>query len=205
MYQQIKGVLEGLKVHTIEQYDKAMLDKLQGLVIDGEEIPVIYISPEQEERDSKLPCITVHRAGAYPDQYRWQNEVVYDNEIYDEEGKLVQLDERERPHPYSIYYGVRANYQYQEDGMIMNTHIHKCIPRGSTVTIDGYVFDMEFVSYKNPSATYRDFGESKAKDRREFSEQYLYKIQGALDFSMRETKKVVTEGVSHSVHQMKEE
>lgn len=186
-------------MQSIAQYDIALMDKLRGLIIDGEEVPVLYISPEKEERDSKLPCITIHRAGVYPDQYRWQNEVVYDNQTYDEEGNLVTVDIRERPHPYSLYYGVRINYEFQEDGMYMTQHIHNKLRRGSSVVIDGYSFDIEFVSYKNPSATYKDFGELKAKEKREFTEQYLYKIQGALDFSVRETKHVVTETIGTNI------
>ena len=187
-------------MNSVEQYDIAIIDKLRGLMIDGEEVPVLYISPDKELRDSKLPCITVHRAGVYPDQYRWQNELYYDNEVYDEQGNLVTVDVRERPYPYSLYYGVRINYEHQEDGMYMTQHIHKALRRGSYVVIDGYLFDIDFVSYKNPSATYKGFGEAKIRDRREFTEQYLYKIQGALDFNDRETKQVVTEGVATNLH-----
>lgn len=187
-------------MQSIEQYDKAIMDKLRGLTIDGIEVPVLYISPDKEFRDSKLPCFTVNRSGVYPDMYRWQNEYYYDNEQYDEEDNLITVDVRERPHPYSFYYGIRVNYEFQEDGMLMTQHLQRTIRRGASIVIDGYSFDIEFVSYKNPSATYKDFGEIKSKERREFTEQYLFKIQGALDFIERETVQVVTDGVETTLH-----
>lgn len=187
-------------MQTIEQYDRAIMEKLQGLVIDDVPVEVLYVSQEKESRESKLPCFTIHRAGAYPDMYRWQNDVIYDNEVYDIDGNLESVDVRERPHPYLFYYGIRINYEYQEDGMLMTQHLHKALKRGTTITLDGYSFDVEFVSYKNPSATYKDFGEFKAKDRREFSEQYLFKVLGALDFTERVTHQVVTKGVDTSIN-----
>jgi hypothetical protein len=158
------------------------------------EVPVMYIDPEVEFVPDVKPSIAIYRAGIYPDDYRWTNDKFYDNPKYDDStGDLVSVDEREAPDPYQVYYGIRLYYSYQMDGVILTKHLMKQLRRSSYLDIGGDQYDVMFVSYKNPSSTYKDFGELKENEPREFSEQYLYKVQMELDTAPRETVNVSQE------------
>lgn len=176
----------------ISQCDKALIEKLKGLIIDGEEVPVLYINPEEEFVNSKLPSIVVYRAGIYPDNFRWINDKFYDN-LRELENGVYVVDEREAPIPYNIYYGIRLYYQYQMDGVKLNTYINTVLNRNAYVTIEGNKYDLVFVSYKNPEVTYRDFGTLEKKEPREFVEQYLFRMEIELDINPRITKKLSEE------------
>lgn len=180
-------------VTDFSQCDEALINKLKGLIIEGEEVPVLYINPEKEFVISKYPSIVIYRSGVYPDNYRWTNDKFYDNLTFSEDGTPLSVDEREAPIPYNLYYGIRIYYKYQEDGARLSTYINSVLKRGAFVEIGGDKYDIVFVSYKNPNATYKDFGEQREKDDREFVEQYLYRLEIELDIAQRTTKKLSKE------------
>ncbi len=177
-------------ITDFSQCDEALINKLKGLIIEGEEVPVLYINPEKEFVISKYPSIVIYRSGVYPDNYRWTNDKFYDNLTFSEDGTPLSVDEREAPIPYNLYYGIRIYYKYQEDGARLSTYINSVLKRGAFVEIGGDKYDIVFVSYKNPNATYKDFGEQREKDDREFVEQYLYRLEMELDISQRTTKRL---------------
>ncbi len=177
-------------ITDFSQCDEALINKLKGLIIEGEEVPVLYISPEKEFVISKYPSIVIYRSGVYPDNYRWTNDKFYDNITYIVDGIPISIDEREAPIPYNLYYGIRIYYKYQEDGARLSTYINSVLKRGAFVEIGGDYYDIVFVSYRNPNATYKEFGEQKEKEDREFVEQYLYKLEIELDIAPRVTKPV---------------
>lgn len=184
-----------MPITDITQCDTALIEKLSGLKVDDGQgnmidVPVVYIDPEVEFVASVLPTIAVYRAGIYPDPYRWTNDKFYDNPVYDENGELVSVNEREAPDPYTIYYGIRIFYEYQIDGALVNKHLLTKLRRGAYLSIGGDLYDVLFVSYKNPEATYRTFGELKENEQREFYEQFLYKVQIELDNATRAEVKV---------------
>lgn len=174
-------------ITDFSQCDEAMITKLSGLSIDGKEVPVIYITPEREFRPSVLPTIAIYRAGVYPDNRRWTNDKFYDNPSFRDDGSLQTLDEREAPIPYMIYYAIRIFYEYQEDGARLNSFINTVLKRGAYAEIGGECYDIVFISYRNPEITYKDFGEQKENEEREFVEQYLYKLEIELDVANRQT------------------
>ena len=180
-------------ITDFSQCDEALINKLKGLIIEEEEVPVLYVNPEKEFVISKYPSIVIYRAGVYPDNYRWTNDRFYDNLTFSEDGTPLSVDEREAPIPYNLYYGIRIYYKYQEDGAKLSTYINSVLKRGAFVEIGGDKYDIVFVSYKNPNATYKDFGEQREKDDREFVEQYLYRLEIELDISQRTTKKLSKE------------
>ena len=189
-------------ITDFRQVDEAILKKLKGLQVMDEygkltDVDVIYINPEVEFKVSKYPAFIIYRQGVYPDNYRWTNDKFYDNPQFDESGELVRVDEREAPDPYNIYYGIRLYYEYQKDGVKLNQHIMSKLRRGAFLEIDGLQYDVFFVSYRNPEATYRTYGELERKERREFYEQYLYKVEIELDNASRETVPVSKELVSN--------
>ena len=177
-------------ITDFSQCDEALINKLKGLIIEGEEVPVLYISPEKEFVISKYPSIVIYRSGVYPDNYRWTNDKFYDNLTFSEDGTPLSVDEREAPIPYNLYYGIRIYYKYQEDGARLSTYINSVLKRGAFVEIGGDKYDILFVSYRNPNATYKDFGEQREKDDREFVEQYLCRLEIELDISQRTTKRL---------------
>ena len=179
-------------ITDFSQCDEALINKLKGLIIEGEEVPVLYINPEKEFVISKHPSIVIYRAGVYPDNYRWTNDKFYDNLAFNEDGTPLSVDEREAPIPYNLYYGIRIYYKYQEDGAKLSTYINSVLKIGAYVEIGGDYYDIVFVSYRNPNATYKEFGEQKEKEDREFVEQYLYRLEIELDIAQRTTKKLST-------------
>lgn len=180
-------------ITDFSQCDVALIDKLKGLIIDGKEVPVLYIDPEKEFVASSYPSIAIYRSGIYPDNFRWTNQKFYDNYTFNDDGTPATVDEREAPVPYNIYYGIRVYYEYQEDGATLSTFINSVLKRGAFIEVGGDPYDLVFVSYKNPNATYKDFGEQKENEVREFVEQYLYKLEMELDIAQRTTKQVSTE------------
>lgn len=180
-------------ISDFSQCDEALVKKLRGLVIDNEEVPVLFVSPEKEFVTSKLPSIVVYRSGVYPDNFRWTNDKFYDNITFNEDGIPISVDEREAPIPYNLYYGIRIYYEYQEDGAKLSTYINSVLKRGAFIEVGGDQYDIVFVSYKNPNATYKEFGEQKENKDREFVEQYLYRLEIELDIAQRTTKKLSKE------------
>lgn len=179
--------------------DAEMLNKLKGLLIDDVEVPVLYLNPEPEFQPEVKPAIIVFRIGIYPDNTRWTNDKFFDNPVLDDGGTLKTVDMREAPIPYLMYYGIRLYYDYNEDGAILNNFLLSKLPRGAYLSIDGDKYDTEFVSYRNPSATYREFGVVKGNQPREFVDQYLYKVRIELDSAQRKSVLVNTKGVEFRI------
>lgn len=164
-------------ITDLRQVDQAFKDKLEGLKIGDKVVPVIYINPEGEFKLEEYPAIVVFRSGAYPDDERWYNDVIrYDYEYW-ANGAPKSSKEKPNPLPYNIYYSVRLYYDYQGDGVQLNTHMMRTLHRGSYLPIGDDKYDVLFVSYKNPNATYREFGVVKENKDREFIDQYLYKVE----------------------------
>lgn len=196
-------------ITDFRQVDKAILEKLKGLQVIDEygkliDVDVIYINPEVEFKVSKYPAFIVYRQGIFPDNYRWTNDKFYDNPVYDETGALIHVDEREAPDPYNVYYGIRLYYEYQKDGVKLNQHIMSKLRRGAFLDIEGSQYDVFFVSYRNPEATYRTYGELQKKEQREFYEQYLYKVEIELDNATRDTVPI-TQGLISNINTQNKE
>lgn len=177
---------------NFSQLDEALIKKLSGLKVEDEmgqlrDVPVLYINPEKEFQISEYPTIVIYRQGIYPDPVRWTNDKFYDNPVYDENGDLIRIDERDAPDPLNVYYGIRLFYKYQMDGVMLNQHLMSKLRRGAYLEVEGYQYDVIFVSYRNPEATYRTFGDLDENKPREFYEQYLFKVEVELDNAERET------------------
>lgn len=165
-------------ITSIEQCDKAIIESLRGLVIDDKPVPVHYISPQKEFKPVSLPAIAVYRSGSFPNFGRWVYRFRQDN--FREENGVLTFDEYEPPTPFDIYYGIRIYYDKGIHGAKLNTFIVNKFRRGSYLVIEDDYCDLFFVNYFNPNSTYKDFGEFTEKAVREFTEQYLYKLEISL-------------------------
>lgn len=184
-------------ITQLSQVDRAVQNALAGLIIDGVEVPSLYINPEDvsEFKADNYPSIVFYRSGAYPDVYREITDKIY-APIFDQDGFVTSVNEKSNPTPLNVYYGIRLYYKFNEDGAYMNTFILQKFPRVSAINIDGELYDIVFVSYKNPNATYREFGVIKKNEPREFTDQYLYRVEINLEgLETPVVKKLVTEGV----------
>lgn len=181
-------------ITSVEQVDTALAGKLVGLVIDDVTIPVLFINPEGEFQAETYPSIVIYRSGIYPDNNRWTNDKFYDDIVELVSGEITAAV-RDAPVPYLVYYGVRLYYDYQQDGVALNNHLLKILKRGQFLTVLGDNYDIEFVSYKNPSATYREFGIVKGNEKVEFIDQYLFRIPIDIDDSTRSIITINTQGV----------
>jgi hypothetical protein len=191
-------------INTIQPVDDALKLKLDGLIVkdtDGTDytVPVFFIDPEKEFSSEKYPYIAYYRAGIYPDNARWTNDLFYDDPTFDSSsGDLMAVKARKAPVPYAVYYGIRLYYQYNEDGVQMNTYMLTNLPRGAYLEMSGEKYDIEFISFKNPNSTYREFGVIKGNKPREFVDQYLYKVSIELDNAVRVGELVNRQGIQVS-------
>lgn len=196
-------------ITDIRQIDQAIKEQLLGLTVKDANnrdilVPVVYLNPEKEFKTETYPCIVFFRLGIFPDNTRWLNTNFYDNATFNPNtDELISVDEREAPLPFAVTYGIRLYYKYISDGTNLNTYILTKMGRRAYLTIGGSKYDIEFVSYKNPSATYREFGTIKANDPREFVDQYLYTIPIELDSASRKTVDVNRHGVDITAHKNK--
>ena len=181
-------------ITDLKQVDQAVIDKIKGLQVQDstglmKDVPVLYINPEGEFKPESYPSIIVYRSGAYPDFTRWSNDSYVVEETYAEDGSLRSISEIDNPEPYLVYYSIRLYYTYNGDGVVMNNHLMKTFKRGAYLPIEGDKYDVSMVSYKNPNATYREFGVIKENQEREFTDQYLYKAEINLyDGVVKDTK-----------------
>lgn len=175
-------------IDELRQVDLAFRERLKGLKIDDEEVSVFYITPEGEFAIEKYPAIVVFRSGAYPANDRWYNDVIrYDWQYFDN-GNPKSVMEKPNPTPYNVYYSIRLYYKFQEDGAKLNTHVANVFRRGTYIVIGQDKYDVELVSYKNPNATYREFGEVKQNEVRTFVDQYLLKVEINLETGISNEK-----------------
>jgi hypothetical protein len=182
-------------IHTLDELDLAMRNKLRGMSIDGNAIEPKYYSPDVDFIDAIPPAIIYYRSGQNPDPSRYSEDRVRDNPIYDADGNLLQYDVRNAPEPWSITYNVRTISEYKSDLPKMARHIMLKFPqRFSFITVKGVDYDVDFISHNLPGANYKDFGKTE-EGSKEFSEQFLLRVNVLLDMSERETAKLVKEVV----------
>lgn len=161
--------------------DKAFMDRVRGCYVDDEDgnivkVPVLYISPDEELKLERLPAFVVMRTGAYPDVSRWTNNVYYSDPSYNGNGEVVDVVKQDSPEPYALYYTIRLYYEYPQDGANMSLHILNRFKRGAYLEIDKVPYDLSYVSYRNPQTSYKEFGEFKDKELKQFVEQYQYRL-----------------------------
>lgn len=186
-------------ITELRQCESALLSYLSGFIIDEEEVNATIIAPEGEVEIEHYPAIVIYRTGAYPDYSRHTNEPFYSDAQYNDEGILLSVNKREAPTPYNLYYGIRVYYEFQQDGIRIIDFILKKFKRGAQIPIEGIKYNTSIVSYKNPNATYRQFGEQKKNEKRRFVEQYLIKLEIEFDFGTKEEIKVNREGLTINI------
>lgn len=180
---------------NIGDYNVAIYEKLSGLqLLDGNgvlvDVPVIYQNPEDEFFTKILPSIVFFRCGFTPDPKRRTNDIFKES--------IDEYTVRVMPclEPINIYYMIRYYYQYQTDGIILHKHIiNKLGLKHSTLEIKGELYDLFYKSYNISGFQYKDYGELEVGER-EFSEQFIYVLEGVIDLS--DSAKIVplnTEGV----------
>ena len=168
-------------ITSLKDCDKAFMDRVRGCKVENEngelvDVPVIYINPDEELLVETYPCFVVMRVGAYPDVSRWNNGVYYSDPSYNSNGEVVDVVKQDAPQPYALYYAVKLFYQYPQDGADMTFHILNRFKRGAYLEIDNEPYDLSYVSYRNQQSNYKDFGEIKDKDIKQFVEQYQYRL-----------------------------
>lgn len=165
-------------VTSLMEVDEALINKLSGFKLGDYEVPVLFVNPTPEFQFEVFPSIVIFRNGVYPDIYSWRWGYGYMYEL-DLENKAGT--KREFPLPYLVYYSLRVYYQYQEDGAILNTYLNTKLHRGSYITINDENYDIFFVSYSNPNAGYKNYGEFEKDGRQLLFDQYLFKVSIDLD------------------------
>jgi hypothetical protein len=182
-------------IHTLDELDRAMKDKLRGMIIEGKEIVPKFYSPDVDFIDAETPAIIFYRSAENPDATRYTEDKVRDNAVYDDAGNLLQYDVREAPEPWSITYNIRIISEFKSDLPKMARHIKLKFPqRFSYITVKGVDYDVDFLSHSLPGANYKDFGKTE-KGKKEFAEQYLVRVNILMDMSERKTAKLVQEVV----------
>lgn len=176
-------------ITTLRQVDEAFQKKISGCKIGDKEVPVYYIDPEGEFTPEVYPAMAVFRSGAYQDFNRYSNDTFEFDVVLNSEGNKQSSKRSPNPEPYNVYYSIRLYYNYQSDGTDMNTFVMRTLNRTAYLPIDGDKYDVGFVSYKNPNATYREFGVIKENKEREFIDQYLFKVEMNLDTGIVEELK----------------
>ena len=189
-------------IESLMDVDKAFKEALMGLKVedaDGNlvDVPVCYINPESQFEVMKYPVFVIYRSGAYPDPARYSNDTYRVSTEYYSNGNPKSAQDIKNPEPYKIYYNVRLYYNYQVDGLSMNSYLMRKFKRGAYLEICGDKYDIDMVSYKNPNSTYREFGDIKENKEREFVDQYLYSIDINIfdgQFINRQFMKPIEEG-----------
>jgi hypothetical protein len=183
-------------IMDFDEVDAAIVDKFAGFVIDGREVPVTYFSPDIDFQDAEYPAIVVYRMGEQPDYSRWDNGDVRDNWKFEEDGETPKsVDIRLAPEPWNIIYAIRLFTDFQDDMIKLKRFFHVQMPRSAFIAVKGINYDVGFVDYSLPGAGYKDFGKTDVgnETQREFSDQYLVKVEISLDIHSPVTVPVVKE------------
>ena len=194
----------GSILNNISVLDEALIEKLEAVAFIGETtptpIPIIYVHPEEEFVAETFPSIIVYRLAQIRDGQRITLSKFRDKYVYDKDGKLTTLDERESPLPVKFLYAIRLYYEYNSDGAEMNLLMLRNFPpqpKPCYLTIDGYDYDLVYISHSLlQSGGEADFSTIKFKEideRRIFCDQYMYFCEASLDIFNAETKKTVKE------------
>lgn len=168
-------------ITSLKDCDKAFMARVKGCYVENEhglseEVPVMYISPDEELKLERLPAFVVMRVGAYPDNSRWTNNIYYSDPSYSSNGEIVDVVKYDAPEPFALYYSIRLYYEYPQDGAEMSLHILRRFRRGAYLEIDNQPYDLIYVDYRNPQTSYKEFGEFKDKELKQFVEQYQYRL-----------------------------
>ena len=194
----------GSIIDTITILDEALIEKLESIAFIGEStptpIPIIYAHPEEEFVIESFPSIVLFRTAQVRDGQRITLAKFRDNYVYDNNGKLTTLDERESPLPINFLYTIRLYYEYNTDGAEMNLLMLKYfppLPKPCFLTINNIDYDFVQISHALlQSGGENDFSTIKFKEvdeRRIFCDQYFYFCEASLDIFTAETKKTVKE------------
>lgn len=172
-------------ITSFDQVGLALIEKLSGLTIDEREVPVEYFDPDLDLGEAEYPLIVIYKTAEMPDNQRWGIDPIRDNPKY-VNGKLESTDVRDHPEPWNLFYAVRLYTDYQQDLDTLKFFFRKKFPRIAYLEIEGVKYDVFHVDFSIPSSEYRDFG-TVEEGKREFSEQYLIKVEVNLDLSDRVT------------------
>ncbi|AEZ50542.1 hypothetical protein F400_gp095 [Bacillus phage BCD7] len=190
-------IIPGVKkefILTEEELDLAFMQKLTGLIINGEEVPVHYFNPDLDVEEKVLPKIVFFRDTPFPDYSRLLTDDVEDNHVFDAEGKLIAVDRRQAPEPWSVMYNIRLYYEFQQDGVKILQHIRRRLPlRRAELLVKGQLYPVEYQGARVWGAQYKDFGETK-EGKREFNDSLIYKVDFQLDVYDR-----VTHSITHDI------
>jgi len=182
-------------VRNFLELDEAMLNHLQGCVIDGKSVEPTYYSPDVDLKKLEKPAIIFYRSQPFRDNSRSKSDEIRDNMVYDSDNRLIQVDVREAPEPWSMHYIVRILYEYQMDGVMLNQFLFTKFPRDGFVVVNDIAYSIGHVSSSLSGAQYKDFGKTEDGDR-DFSETHMYRLDFLLDIHPRVTNKVNTKGVT---------
>lgn len=189
-------------VRTFDEVDQAVMDMMSGLEIDGEPVSTLYFSPDVDFADSQkeFPAFVIFRVGEMPDFSRSTTDDIRDNYDYDEKGNPLSYDVQPAPEPWNLMYNIRVLSFYKQDLVFMTRHILERFPqRYATITIKGIAYDVDFVSYNLPMSRYKDFGKTVA-GKKEFSEQFLYRIKISMQTGERKPVNLVKSvGINTSI------
>lgn len=164
-------------IRSLREVEQAMKDYFTGFEVDTKVVPVTFINPPSESKSQDTLAIVLSQQGDYTDTFRWENKTVVLSESI-VGGKLVR--ELNQPEPISVYYIVRLHSMGSKahSNMIkLKDFVRSRLRRGATITISGQPYPLTQISYKNPTATQKDFGTADANEDREFIEQYLVKVE----------------------------
>ena len=184
-------------ITSFEEIDRAIYEKLTGLVIDGEVVPVNIYQPDLDLEDANLPMIVVFRSYESQDTRR----MISYNEIRDSAVILTDDDGneypdsfaiRDEPEPWNIYYTIRLYAAYHQDMNAMKWHFRKAFPKVAYVEIKGVKYDVFHVTFDLNWSGLREFGKME-EGKREMVEQYLIRLEASLDLSDRRTVKTAKE------------
>jgi hypothetical protein len=171
-------------VDNFEEVDMAFAEKISGHTIDGKEIPIVYYSPDVDLQNLREPSFIMYRLPPFPDNSRWRQDPVIDNERY-VDGVLTGVDQRKPPEPYAILYTIRTLYEYQTDGIAMNRFLYRTFNRNTTLDIKGIAYDVNLADARLTGSGYKDFGKTDEGDK-QLGETFTYRVNILLDVHDRE-------------------
>jgi hypothetical protein len=184
-------------LQNLSAFDTALKTKLEGLIIAGTSVPVIYMNPEEGFQVETFPSIVYYRSGDVKAPKRICTDDYRDNPIYDDNENLIEFDVRPAPIAKDVLYIIRTYYNYAEDGPVLDAFIMKNLPPAPYpcfVEVNGEKYDLFLTNHYIPSSWTETFGEKKLKqENREFFEQYMYWAEINLDLFEGETVKTVQE------------
>jgi hypothetical protein len=169
-----------------EEVDTAFAEMFSDLQIDGKTVPISYYSPDLDLETLALPSLVFYRTDPYLDENRWVTDDIRDNEQYDVNGKLVSVDVRKAPEPWSVMYSLRAYYEFTQDGNAIFRYMAKKLPKGAYITIKNIGYDVILMHGGMFGSGYKNFGQMSEGKRMQIGD-YTIKIQVYLDIYDRET------------------